>query len=479
MTVRCRFAPAPSGQLHVGGARTALFNWLFARNAGGAFVLRVEDTDATRVTEESIDSLKAALRWLGLDWDEGPDVEGPFGPYRQTERLDLYRQVAADLRDRDLAYPCYCTPEELAERRKQAEARGEPPRYDGRCRKLTDEERRAFEAEGRPAALRFATPGKDVTFNDLIRGEATFPAADIEDFIVMRSNGTPTYLLAAAVDDHRMQMTHVIRGEDLFASTPRQQLLFEAFGAEPPKYAHVPLIVGSDRQPLSKRHGAVAVEAFRGEGILPEALFNYLALLGWSPGDEEEILPRDELIRRFDITAVQHHPAAFDQQKLEWMNGHYIRELSDDELATRVTSVLSEAELDPDETSVRAAVPLIKERMKRLTEAVDLLRFLFEDVEPDERAARVIAKVGAEHLQEAASRLEAVEEWRADEIERVLTDLQESSSLSRRDAWQPIRAAVTGSTISPPLFESLELLGKEPTLDRLRRAAGLPLPKGG
>jgi glutamyl-tRNA synthetase len=469
--VRCRFAPAPSGQLHVGGARTALFNWLFARHAGGVFVLRVEDTDATRVTEESVESLKDALRWLGLDWDEGPDVEGRFGPYRQSQRLDLYRDVANELRERGQAYPCFCTPEELAERRKAAEARGEPPRYDGRCRRLSDEERRAFEAEGRPAALRFATPGKDVTFTDLIRGEATFPASDIEDFIVMRSNGTPTYLLAAAVDDHRMQMTHVVRGEDLFASTPRQQLLFEAFGAEPPRYAHVPLIVGPDRQPLSKRHGAVAVETFREEGILPEALFNYLALLGWSPGDEEEILPRDELIRRFDITAVQHHPAAFDQQKLEWMNGHYVRELADDDLARRVATVLSEAGVSPDEATVRAAVPLIKERMKRLSEAVDLLRFLFEDVEPDERAAKVIAKVGAEHLGEAASRLEAVEEWRSDEIERVLTDLQESSGLSRRDAWQPIRSAVTGSTVSPPLFESIELLGKDRTLERLRRAA--------
>ena len=449
-----------------------MFNWLFARHNNGVFVLRVEDTDASRVTEESVGSLKEALRWLGLDWDEGPDVGGPFGPYRQSERLEIYRDVAADLRDRELAYPCFCTPEELAERRKAAEARGEPPRYDGRCRRLTDDERRTYEAEGRPAALRFATPGKDVTFTDLIRGEATFPAADIEDFIVMRSNGTPTYLLAAAVDDHRMQMTHVLRGEDLFASTPRQQLLFEAFGAEPPRYAHVPLIVGPDRQPLSKRHGAVAVETFRERGVLPEALFNYLALLGWSPGDEDEILPRDELVRRFDIAAVQHHPAAFDEQKLEWMDGHYIRELPDEELADRVTAALAEAGLDAGQPTVRSAVPLVKERMKRLSEAVDLLRFLFEDVEPDERAAKVIAKVGPEHLEHAASRLEAVEEWRADEIERVLTDLQESSGLSRRDAWQPIRAAVTGSTISPPLFESIELLGRERTLDRLRRTAG-------
>jgi len=476
MSVRCRFAPAPSGQLHVGGARTALFNWMFARHQEGAFILRVEDTDASRVTEESVDQLKEALRWLGLDWDEGPDAGGDAGPYRQTERLEVYREVAADLRNRDLAYPCYCTPEELAERRKAAEARGEPPRYDGRCRRLTDEERAAFEAEGRPAALRFATGGKDVTVNDLIRGEATFPGSDIEDFIVMRSNGVPTYLLAAAVDDHRMGMTHVIRGEDLFASTPRQMLLFEAFGANPPRYAHVPLIVGPDRQPLSKRHGAVAVETFREEGILPEALFNYLALLGWSPG-EEEILPREELIRRFDISAVQHHPAAFDPQKLEWMNGHYIRELPDEELTARVMPFLRDAGIDADDATVLAAVPFIKERMKTLREAGDLLRFLFEDVTPDQRASKVIAKAGPAHLKEAAARLAEVEEWRAPEIERVLTELQEGSGLSRREAWQPVRAAVTGSTVSPPLFESIELLGRERTLERLDRSAGNSPPE--
>ena len=433
-------------------------------------MLRVEDTDPTRVTEEAIHLLKDALRWLGLDWDEGPDVGGPYGPYRQTERLDIYRDVADEFVARGRAYRCYCTPEELEERRRSALARGETPGYDGRCRSLTDEERVAFESEGRPFALRFAMPGTDVTVRDLIRGEAHFPAGDLKDFVILRSDGTPTYLLAAAVDDHRMAMTHVIRGEDLLASTPRQVMIFEALGAEPPQYAHLPLIVGSDRQPLSKRHGAVAVEWFREQGFLSEAMFNYLALLGWSPG-EEEILPRDELVRRFELGAVQHHAAAFDAQKLEWMNGHYIRELSDDDLAARLVPVLRDAALEADPQIVRAAASLIKERMKTLGESVELLRFLFADVEPNEKAAALIGRAGPDHLKEAASRLEAVEEWSSEEITRVLETMASDLGQSKTKAWQPIRAAVTGSNVSPPLPESIALLGRERTIERLRRSA--------
>ncbi len=475
MTVRCRFAPAPSGSLHVGGAHTALFSWLFARHHGGAFVLRFEDTDPERVVPDGEDVARSSLGWLGIDWDEGTDVGGPFGPYRQSERFDIYRRAAEQLRAAGRAYPCYCTPEELEERRRAAHARGEPPGYDGRCRTISDEERRAFEAEGRPAALRFATPGRDVSVHDLIRGGATFPASDLRDFVILRSDRTPTYLLAAAVDDREMEMTHVIRGEDLFPSTPRQVLIFEALGAEPPAYAHLPLIVGPDRQPLSKRHGSVAVESFRGAGFLPEAMVNYLALLGWSKDEQTTFFTRDELIEHFDLARVSHTPAAFDVQKLEWMNGHYIRELPLDDLAPRIHEVLSGAGLAADLETVRAAVPLINERMKLVGEAVDLLRFLFVDAAPpDEKAARVISKAGAEHLRAAARALEGVEDWAVEAIERALTAFQESSGRSRRDAWQPIRAAVTGSTVSPPLFESIHLLGRARTLARIRAAAGGP-----
>lgn len=471
--VRVRYAPAPTGYLHVGGARTALYDWLFARHHGGTFVLRIEDTDRKRSTEESVRALQDSLGWLGIDWDEGPGVGGPFGPYRQTERLEVYRDAVAGLAEGDRAYPCYCTPEELEERRKAALGRGEPPGYDGRCRRLTEAERRAFEAEGRPVAWRFATPGRDVVVDDLIRGAARFPASDLKDFVILRSDGTPTYLLAAAVDDWKMEMTHVIRGEDLFSSTPRQLLILEALGvAHPPAYAHLPLIVGPDRQPLSKRHGSVAVEWFREQGFLPEAMVNYLALLGWSYDEKTTFFTREELVERFDLARVTRNPAAFDRDKLEWMNGHYIREMPDQRLGDLLLESLEGAGVKADPGTVRAAVPLVKERMKVLSEAAPLLRFLFEDVEPDERARRLIEKAGPGHLRAAEERLASVEEWTADRVQAALDALAEDLGLSRTRAWQPVRAAVTGSTVSPPLPESIALLGRERTLERLRDAAG-------
>ncbi len=470
LIVRCRFAPAPSGSLHVGSAHTALFNWLFARHHGGVFVLRVEDTDPERVVPGGIESVQAALSWLGLDWDEGPGVEGPFGPYVETRRFHLHREVAHRFLEQDHAYRCYCTPEELAERRRQQEARKEAPGYDGRCRRLTAAEREAFEAEGRPSAIRFAIPeGRDVAFTDLVKGEVRFANPDLRDFIILRSDGTPTYLLASGIDDHLMEMTHVVRGEDLYPSTPRQILMFEALGAAPPTYAHLPLILGPDRAKLSKRHGAVAVEEFRDRGYLPEAMVNYLALLGWSPGGDEEVLPLEELIRRFDLAAVSHHPSIFDVEKLTWLNGVYVRRLPPDELAARLVAHLDGAAAAD---VVRAAVPLIQERMSTLAEAGELLRFLFEDVEPDQDARKQIDTVDPEYLREAASGLEGVEQWTVEEIKGVLDDLAAGAGLNRTKGWQPIRAAVTGRRISPPLPESMQLLGRERTVARLRRAAG-------
>jgi glutamyl-tRNA synthetase len=474
-TVRTRFAPAPSGSLHVGNARTALFSWLYARHHDGTFVLRVEDTDASRVTEEAVDILKGSLRWLGLEWDEGPDVGGPFDPYRQSERLGLYRNAADKLVAEENAYRCYCTPEELEERRKAAMARGEPPGYDGRCRRLTDAERATFEAEGRPYALRFATPGRDMTVHDLVRGEAHFPASDIRDFVILRSDGTPTYLLAAAVDDHEMEMTHVIRGEDLLSSTPRQMLILEALGATPPRYAHLPLIVGADRQPLSKRHGAVVVEWFREQGFLPDAMVNYLALLGWSLDEHTTFLSREELIRAFDLSRVSHNPAAFDIEKLRWMNGHSIQRTPPGELAGMLFELLTQAGLSPDMETLLEAVPLVNERMKVLTEGVEMLRFLFVDeITPNERAEKLIEKAGPDHLSAALDDLRDVDAWNAGAITEALTRLQDRLGLSRTKAWQPIRAAATGSDVSPPLPESLSLLGRQRTLERVEAAISAP-----
>jgi glutamyl-tRNA synthetase len=471
-TVRVRFAPAPTGFLHVGGARTALYNWLFARHNQGTFILRIEDTDRSRSTDESVQGIVETLRWLGLDWDEGPEVGGSFGPYRQTERMDVYRDAVERLTADGNAYRCYCTPEELEERRKAALARGEPPGYDGRCRNLSEEERRRFEEEGREFAIRFATPGRDVTVEDVIRGPSTFPASDIRDFVILRSDGTPTYLLAAAVDDRSMELTHVIRGEDLHSSTPRQVLLLEALGAERiPAYAHLPLIVGPDRHPLSKRHGAVAVETFREEGFLPDAMVNYLALLGWSYDDHTEIFSKEDLAKHFDLSRVARNPAAFDREKLEWMNGHYLRELEPARFQELLRVTLAEAGLDASPEVVAEAAPLVQERMKLLSEGPDLLRFLFEEVEPDERARKMMD--GQEgYLGEAAERLQKLEEWTTPAIEAEMRAIREERELSAKKAFQPVRAAVTGTLVSPPLFESMAILGRERSLQRIKRAAG-------
>jgi glutamyl-tRNA synthetase len=469
--VRCRLAPAPTGYLHVGNARTALYNWLFARHHGGTFVLRIEDTDVKRSTEEAIGIVIGSLRWLGLDWDEGPEVGGDFGPYRQSERLASYQEVTARFVEEGKAYFCYCTQEELEDRRQAALKRGETPGYDGRCRNLSAGERRGFESEGRPHAVRFAMPGVDITTTDLIRGETHFPANDLRDFVILRSDRTPTYLLAAAVDDVQMKMTHVIRGEDLLPSTPRQVQIMEALGASPPAFAHLPLIVGPDRQPLSKRHGAVAVERFREDGFLPEALVNYLALLGWSFDETTTFFALDDLVERFDLSRVSRNPAAFDFQKLEWMNGHYLRETPDERLAPLFSDALERAGVIADTETVAAAAPLVKERMRTLVEGVELVRFLFADVTPDAKAMKMLGPERADLLRVAADALEALDPWTHEEIERVLRALQEESGLSPKQAFQPIRAAVTGTLVSPPLFESIALLGRDRTVARLRSAS--------
>lgn len=470
--VRCRLAPAPTGYLHVGNARTGLFNWLFARHSGGSFILRVEDTDRRRSTEEAFGGLLHSLRWLGLDWDEGPGVGGDYGPYRQTERLDRYAEVTERFLQEGRAYHCYCTPEELEERRRKALRSGETPGYDGRCRNLTAAERAAFEREGRRPAVRFAMPGRDVVVDDLIRGAAHFPAGDLKDFVIVRSDGTPTYLLAAAVDDVAMRLTHVIRGEDLLPSTPRQLEIIGALGATPPRYAHLPLITGPNGQPLSKRFGSVAVEHFREEGYLPEALVNYLALLGWSFDAKTTFFSLAELIERFDLGRVSHNPATFDLEKLTWMNGHYIRQAEGERLAGLLSADLAGRGIVADPAVVGRGVPLVRERMHTIQEGAGLLEFLFTDAGPDERARKMLGPERASLLHDAADRLEKAEPWTHQEIERELRDLQASSGLSARNAFQPIRAAVTGTLVSPPLFESIELLGRDRSVVRLRRAAG-------
>jgi glutamyl-tRNA synthetase len=472
MEVRCRFAPAPSGSIHVGNVRTGLFSWAFARHHGGTFVLRIEDTDASRVTEEAFHGVMDSIRWLGLDWDEGPDVGGPHEPYRQSQRLDIYREMTEKLLAHGDAYPCYCTEAELEERRAAALARGEAPGYDGRCRSLTPEERSAFEREGRTHVTRFRMPDGELVTNDLVKGEVRWPPGQLKDFVIVRSDGSPVFLLAVAVDDMLMGITHVIRGDDLLASAPRNAVVIQALGGTPPTYAHVPQVNGPDGKPLSKRHGSTSVDSFRDDGILPEALMNYLSLLGWSKDAETTFLSKEELIAAFEIERVSKNPARFDVEKLEWMNNHYIQRLDDEDLAARCLHFLSRAGLSPDLHLLRRAMPLVKERMNKLTACVDLLRFLFtDDLAFDDKAQKVLANAPQGYVGSVADALERLEPWDAVSITARLDELAQAAELSRTKGFQPVRAAATGSTVSPPLPESLELLGRERTIARLRAAA--------
>ena len=471
-TVRTRIAPAPSGSIHVGNARTALYNWLLARQQGGQFVLRVEDTDQSRVTEEAVDAVIEDLRWLGLEWDEGPGAGGGYGPYRQSERRDRYRAAAAELERSGHLYRCFCTAEELAERRAHAQASRRTPGYDGRCRDLTASERAAFESEGRMHALRFRVPdNRIISFDDAVRGTIATHSDQIPDFVVQRSDGSPTYILAAAVDDVLMQITHIVRGEDLVAATPRQLLIREAMAVTSlPVFAHLPLLVAPDGKPLSKRWGDVAVGDYRRRGFLPEAMVNYLALLGWSFDEKTNIFSVEELIAKFTLRRVTKNPAIFDVAKLEWLNAHYIRLLPPSALAERLVPACVAAGLPADSEQGRRLLgrvaPLLSERLKRLEEAPPMVRFLFARVPPDAKAATVLAGQG-DYLEEVAGALRATSEWTAPAIESTLRRVAAQRKLKPKQAFQPIRAAVTGTLVSPPLFESLEILGRTETLARL------------
>jgi glutamyl-tRNA synthetase len=477
MTVRTRFEPSPSGSIHVGTAMTAMFNWLFARRHGGAFVLRVADTDTSRVVPEGMRSVTEDLWWLGLRWDEGPEVGGPDEPYFQSERGALYRASADALLASGAAYPCYCTSEELDAARKLAQAEKRPPRYNGRCRDLSDAERSAFEAEGRASVVRFRVEPGETTVTDLVRGEVTFAHADIEDFVVMRANGSALYQLAVSVDDMTMGMTHIFRGEDIYSSTPKQVMIIRALGKEPPQYGHVPLIVGPDRKPLSKRYGDVAVAAYRHNGFLPDVLLNYLVTLAWSIGDgSTEKFTIDELIRVFDPSGMTRNPSAFDIDKLTSWNGDAIRAMPAADFMNAVAPFLVREDVVPEvgpeaRGLLSKLAPLIQDRTKRLDEVPGQVRFLFvEDVAPDEKAARLLDAERAPLLAAVADVLAALDPWTPEAVGEALKAWADSTGLKRKDALQPVRAAVTGSLISPPLFESIEALGRDRAMARLRAA---------
>ncbi|PXY24170.1 glutamate--tRNA ligase [Prauserella flavalba] len=485
IAVRARFCPSPTGTPHVGLIRTALFNWAFARHHGGKLVFRIEDTDAARDSEESYEALLDALRWLGLDWDEGPEVGGEHGPYRQSERGEIYADVAKRLLEAGELYEAFSTNEEVEERRRAA---GQDPKlgYDNFDRDLTEEQKAAFRAEGRAPVLRLRMPDEDLSWNDLVRGEISFKAGTVPDPVLVRANGQPLYTLTNPVDDALMRITHVLRGEDLLPSTPRQIALYRALTriglAEfTPEFGHLPYVMGEGNKKLSKRDPSSNLFNYRDRGFIREGLLNYLALLGWSIADDRDVFSVEELVQAFEITKVSANPARFDVKKAEAINGTHVRALAHEDFVQRTLPYLVAAGVLPAAPSeeqlgaLRAIAPLVQERVVVLSEATGLLRFLFiseEDFAPEEAAAtKALGPDSEPVLRASIEALEALPSWETAAIEEALKDaLVEGLGLKPRKAFAPVRVAVTGRTVSPPLYESMELLGRERSLGRLRRA---------
>ncbi len=479
-SVRVRFAPSPTGFPHVGNIRTALFAWLFARHHGGSFIVRIEDTDVVRRVEGAVEAILDSLRWLGLDWDEGPEVGGKYGPYFQSQRLELYQEAARRLVSQGDAYYCYCSLERLDAMRTEQVRRKQPPGYDRYCRDLSDEERAQKDAEGITPVVRFKTPLSGQTcFDDLIWGKVKFENSTLDDLVLLKSDGYPTYHLANVVDDHEMEITHVLRAEEWLSSTPRHMLLYQALGFEPPQFAHLPILLGSDRSKLSKRHGAVSIAEFQEQGYLPEAMLNFLALLGWSLDDRTEIMSREELIENFSLERVSKTAAIFNQDKLDWMNGAYIRSLSLEDFTQRALPFLdkglpSAVKRPLSVDYVRQIMPLIQERAKTLAEVSDLVEFFFVN-ELDYEADLLIAKnmsqqSTAKALKVAQQRLVELEAFDTESLETLLRPLAIELGLKTGQLFGTLRIAVTGRTAAPPLFQTMAVLGKERCLSRIEAA---------
>ncbi|TET17642.1 MAG: glutamate--tRNA ligase [Dehalococcoidia bacterium] len=471
-SVRVRFAPSPTGYPHVGNIRTALFNWLFARHYGGSFIVRIEDTDVARKVKGAVEVILDSLCWLGLDWDEGP--------YFQSQRLELYREAAKRLISQGDAYYCYCSPQRLEEMRAEQVRRKQPPGYDRHCRNLSQKERAEKEAEGITPVVRFQTPLSGQTkFSDLIWGEVVFENDTIDDFVLLKSDGYPTYHLASVVDDHLMEITHVLRAEEWLSSTPRHRLLYQALGFEPPQFAHLPMILGADRAKLSKRHGAVSITEYREQGYLPEAMVNFLALLGWSLDDKTEILPEQELINSFSLERVSRTAAVFNRDKLNWMNGVYIRRLSVEDFTQRALPFLDSG-LPPEVKRplsieyIRQIMPLIQERARTLAEVAELAQFFFVD-KLDYAPSLLIGKsmsqeLATQALETAKQRLGRLEVFDAESLEAMLRPLAVELGLKTGQLFGVLRVAVTGRTAAPPLFQTMSVLGKEQCLKRIETA---------
>ncbi|MFB5764013.1 glutamate--tRNA ligase [Paenibacillus medicaginis] len=477
--VRVRYAPSPTGHLHIGNARTALFNYLYARNQGGKFIIRIEDTDVKRNIEGGEESQLKYLKWLGIDWDESVDVGGEHGPYRQTERLDIYKVYWQELLDQGLAYHCYCTEEELEQEREEQLARGETPRYSGKHRNLTLEQRQVFEAEGRIPSIRFRVPDeREYTFDDMVKGKITFNSKETGDFVIVKKDGIPTYNFAVAVDDHLMKITHVLRGEDHISNTPRQLMIYEALGWEPPIFAHMTLIVGEDHKKLSKRNESIIqfMEQYDNLGYLPEAMFNFIALLGWSPEGEEEIYSKERLIEIFDANRLSKSPAVFDPNKLAHLNNHYIKHADPDRIADMAVPYLQKAGRLPASLTAeqqewaKALVRLYQEQMTAASDIVQLSDVFFRThLELDAEGQAILAEEQVPVVLKAfTDKVEASGEFAASRLAVLIKEVQKETGFKGKQLFMPIRVALTGQTHGRDLNETIVLLGRDTVLDRLR-----------
>ena len=479
--VRVRFAPSPTGEPHIGNLRTALFNWLYARRYGGKFVVRVEDTDRQRFVEGATEAVLDSLRWLGLDWDEGPEVDGPYAPYFQSQRLELYRDAAARLVESDNAYPCYCSRSRLEELRAEQQEESQTPGYDRRCRDLSLPERREYESQDIVPVVRFKMPlSGSTTVHDLVRGEVTWQNQLQDDLILLKSDGYPTYHLANVVDDHLMEISHVLRAEEWLPSVPRHLRIYQALGYKPPQFAHLPMILGPDRSKLSKRHGATSVMEYRDQGYLPDAMVNFLSLLGWSLDDKTDIISRNDLVANISLERIGKSGAIFDGEKLLWMNGAYIRQLTEDELTDKMMPFL-EREFAAgaeglDREYVRRVAPLVRERLTVLGEAPVTLSYFFRDSVVYERELLVQKGMDGEStvgaLRRARDVLEELGEFDSSTIEGALRATAQELGLSGRQLFGALRVAITGRAAAPPLFETMDVLGKKRCLERIEAATG-------
>jgi len=479
--IRLRFAPSPTGMLHIGGARTALFNWLFARHYKGTFVLRIEDTDQVRSTEEAVNVILEGMKWLGLDWDEGPGKEGEFGPYYQMQRLLLYQKYAEKLIKEKKAYYCYCTKEELAaSRERQSKSKSSVIKYDRHCLDLSEEDKKRYEEEGRKPVIRLRIPDKKIQFNDLLRGEVSFDGALLTDFVIVKSDGIPTYNYAVVIDDALMKITHVMRGDDHISNTPKQIIIYEALGFELPKFAHIPMIMGQDHAKLSKRHGAASVMEYQKMGYLPEALVNYIAHLGWSPGNDREIFSIEEIIKEFSLENISKHAAVFTMDKLNWFNNEYLKKMPVDQLTKLLlphlkrVNFISEETLSPERFEwLKEIVRLMQGRFRNFSQFTEFTDYFFRDeIEIEPKAFQsVLNKEGVtEILSALKEKLLTVDCWNEDNLENAVRSVASSLEIKGGKIIHPTRVSLTGKKIGPSLFELMVFLGKEKNIKRIENA---------